>query len=296
VAGAKIRGSFFLDFYNGNTEPTYNYARIRTASIGLDWDTRSLLIGIEKPIFAPREPNSLMQLGISPLTASGNLWRWQPQVRFEQRVQASESLHLRAQIGVLQTSEEFGVPPAGVPGLDRRRPGLEGRFEISRRLDDNRRIEIAPGFHASTSHAAAGSAASNLFSLDWFANPWQKLEFSGAFFTGQNVAHFGALRQGFRVRPAGGLLPIHSRGGWAQFTFLATDRLSFNVYGGQHDDRNSDLTPGGIGKNLSGAANIMFRLAPNVITSFEILQNRTTYLGPGTFKNNRYDLAVAYLF
>ncbi|MCL4855341.1 MAG: hypothetical protein KJZ78_28595, partial [Bryobacteraceae bacterium] len=101
---------------------------------------------------------------------------------------------------------------------------------------------------------------------------------------------------GFTFLSDGRVIPVHSHGGWGQFTFIATPRLSFNVYGGQHDDRDADLSPGGISRNMAGAANLMYRFAPNVIVSFEAAQLRTTYLGSGIRLNNRYDLALAYLF
>ena len=44
------------------------------------------------------------------------------------------------------------------------------------------------------------------------------------------------------------------------------------------------------------AANIMFRLAPNVVLSFEAVNIKTLYLGLGNRVNQRYDLAIAYLF
>lgn len=301
VMGGKVRGSLFMDFYDAATEQGYSYARMRTATVEIDWKTRSLLAGQEKPIFNPRNPTSLSQVGYSPLTWAGNLWRWQPQVRFEQRISAGEKAGLKAQVGVLQTSEEFGysstaTAPDGRLDVERRRPALEGRFEFFAHWDSERRVEIAPGFHWSTSHVEAQPVPSRLFSLDWFANPWRRLEFSGVFFTGQNVAHFGALRQGFRVRPDGSALPVHSRGGWAQFSFIATDRVTFNVFGGVHDDRNRDLFGAGIAQNRAGAGNVMVRLAPNVIVAFEGMRYRTTYLGPGNRHNTRYDLAIAYLF
>jgi hypothetical protein len=76
---------------------------------------------------------------------------------------------------------------------------------------------------------------------------------------------------------------------------FATPRLSFNLYGGEQDDRNRDLAYG-IGKNLSYAGNLMYRLAPNVMVSLEGAQVRTDIIGTGTRINNHYDLAVAYLF
>lgn len=297
VWGGKVRGTLFADFFSGPGDSLNQQARIRTASIEVDWKSRSILVGQEKPIFAPREPNSLAQVGISPLTGAGNLWRWQPQLRFEQRFRLGEATRLTAQLGFIETSEETTIVPSEYSSsVSRRRPGLEGRFELSHALDETRRIEFAPGFHTSTTHVLGASVPSNLFSLDWFANPWRKLEFSGAFFSGQNVGHFGAPRQGFTIRYHDSVTPVHSRGGWGQFTLKAAPRLSFNVMAGRHDDRNSDLLPGQIGKNTAGAVNLMYRLAPNVILSLEAQQVRTDYLEIGNRINNHYDLAVAYLF
>jgi len=40
----------------------------------------------------------------------------------------------------------------------------------------------------------------------------------------------------------------------------------------------------------------MYKLAPNVITAFELSQLRTMYFGLGDRLNNHYDLAIGYLF
>src|SRR5579885_78481 len=79
-AGGRVKGSLYMDFFPAGTQAL----RIRTGDVELDWGSRSLLAGLEKPIFNPREPNSLAQVGISPLTGAGNLWLWIPQLRFEQ--------------------------------------------------------------------------------------------------------------------------------------------------------------------------------------------------------------------
>lgn len=296
--GGKVKSSLFLDFFDATAEGTYSPARIRTANIELEWKTRSIAFAVDKPIFNPREPTSLAQVAISPLTAAGNLWRWQPQIRFEQRFHLAERTELRAQVGVLQTSEDVGYAPASTPAsLERRRPGWEGRFELAHSLDSERRIEVAPGFHYSRTHVVGVTVPSQLVSLDWFANPWwSKLEFTGAFFHGQNVAHFGALRQGFQIY-GNEAAPVHAAGGWGQLAFRPLPRLTFHVMAGVHDDQDSDLRyyPR-IGQNRIGAANVMYRLAPNVIWSLEAMRVRTNYLGNGWRLLNRYDMAVAYQF
>jgi hypothetical protein len=297
VLGARVRGSLFADFFEGLAESSSGYSpfRIRTASLALDWNSTSVSFGIDKPLVSPRDPNSFSYFGISPLTAAGNLWRWQPQVRVEHRLSLGPADKLRAQGAIFQTYEELGVEIGYRYPIERRRPGLQGRFEYSHSFDENRRIEFAPAFHTSDTHAGGQSIPSRLLSFDWFANPWSKLEITGTYFMGRNIHHFGALRQSFTVPADGRVVPVHSRGGWAQLSFPVTPRVTLNIFGGIHDDRNRDLTEG-IGVNRNGAANIQYRIAPNVIVSLEAMQIRTNYLGPGIFKNNRYDLAVAYLF
>lgn len=299
IWNGRVRGSAFFDFSAGTGTPNNQILRLRTASMEVDWKSRGVMVGQEKPIFAPRDPNSLAQVQISPLTGAGNLWLWQPQVRFEQRFSLAERTSLSAQIGVVQTSEAVAsVPPAFAGSLARARPGLQGRFNLTHAWGDERRIEFAPGFHTSATHIAGISLPSNLFSLDWLAKPWRPIEFSGAFFKGKNLAHFGigGTRQGFTFLADDTVIPIHSTGGWGQFTVLATSRLTFNIFGGQHDNRNRDLLGAAVGRNLAYAINMQYRLAPNVILGVESMQVRTNYLGLGNRLNNHYDLAVAYLF
>src|SRR5262249_981763 len=145
----------------------------------IDWKSRSFMVGLEKPIFAPREPNSLAQVGVSPLTGTGNLWLWVPQAKFEQKFQFGEKTRLRAQVGMIATHESLALQASSYSPqvASSARPGVEGRFEFSHGAEGGRRIEIAPGFHFSETHVADTSVASNLVSADWFFNPLSKLEF-----------------------------------------------------------------------------------------------------------------------
>ena len=280
-------------------------ARLRTASIEGQWKTRGLLVGQEKPIFAPREPNSLARVSVSPLTSAGNLWMWRPQVRFEQRIPLGSAQELRAQIGVSQTREDLGVIPAQfLASLEPKRPALEGNFRFTHRFSEFRRIEIAPGFHSSTTHVAGASIPSDVLSMDWFWNPVRQLEFTGAAFTGKNLANLGGLAnsQGFAILAAPGpgeirVIPVRGRGGWAQLTWLAASRLTVNAFSGQHDANSRDLVgPSIVHKNLANGINLFYRIAPNVVSGIEVSQVRTWYLGGQRPLNNHYDLYLGYLF
>ncbi len=295
--GGKVSGSVYMDFFDGLGTTQTQYMRLRIASLDFNWKNTTFSAGLDKPIISPREPNSIAQVGVSPLTAAGNLWQWEPQARIEQRFRFGDDTGVRAQVGVFQTSEGTTVLPAEYQSsLAPARPGLEGRFELWHQFGEGRRFEVAPGFHVSSSHVDGQGVPSHIFSVDWRIQPVSRFDFSGMFFSGENVAVLGALRQGIVFGRRDAPHAVQSMGGWAQLSFRATGRLSFNVYGGQQDDRNYDLLPGGVAKNLSYAGNVMYRLGTNVLASFEASQTRTTYLGAGTRLNPHYDLAFAYLF
>ena len=291
IWGGKVSGSVYMDFFAGGS---LLEMRIRTASIGIAWQDRRVVAGLEKPIFNPREPSSLAQVGISPLTGAGNLWQWLPQVRFEQELYLDASTGVLLQLGAVQT-REVG-PYEGTATTEAARPGAEGRLNFHHKLDDQRKMEIAAGFHASTTHSGGKSIPSSVFAMDWFVNPWKAVEFSGAFYTGENVAHLGSgTRQGFTVSEGYGDA-VESRGGWGQLTLHALPRLDFHLFTGQVDDANHDLSVGSIGKNLLFGGNAYFRLAPNVLMGIEASQVRTMYVGQRVRINNHYDLALAYMF
>ena len=292
--GGKVSGSVFMDFWAGTGTSLNQLVRLRVASVDLSWANTTFSVGQDKPLIAQRDPTSLAQVGVSPLTAAGNLWLWQPQARVEQRLHFGEDAGLTAQVGVYQTSESYSFLPSNY-ALAGARPGLEGRFELWRQFSNERRIEIAPGFHVSNSHVDGQSIPSRVGSVDWLIRPVRMVDFSGTFFAGDNTAVMGGLRQGLTFGDYD-IQPVHSMGGWAQFTFRASSRLSFNIFGGQEDPRNRGLVAGSVAKNQAYAGNIMYRFGSNVLASFEASQTRTTYLGLGTRLNPHYDVAVAYLY
>lgn len=295
--GGKVSGSVYMDFFGGSTSSIGHIARLRTAGIHLDWANTSIMAGQDKPLISPRDPDSLAQVGVSPLTGAGNPWLWQPQVRVEQRFSVGNDGGLRAQLGVYQTAVlNYTGDSTYVPPAEASRPGIEGRLELWRRWGDTGRLEIAGGMHYNRNHVGPVSVPSNIYSADWFFRPMAKLEFSGMLFHGRNVATLGALRPGFTILSDGRVIPVVSNGGWAQMRIPITSRLAFNMYGGQQTNAESDILPGNISSNAAYFSNLMYRLAPNVILSMEGGQVRTNYFRVGNRLNDHYDLAIAYLF
>jgi hypothetical protein len=290
--GGKASGSIYMDFFAGSPVPNNNLIRLRVARLDLNWGNTTITVGQEKPIIAPRDPTSFAQVGVSPLTGAGNLWEWQPQVRIEHRFVFDDLTGLRAQAGVYETYET--APSSISSTLAPARPGYEGRFEFYHG-GDTRRFEIAPGFHFSNTQVSGLSIESTIASLDWLVRPVRVMELTGAWFDGQNVSVLGALPGLSLVNP-GTVIPVRSAGGWSQVALFPTSRVSIHFYGGLQNNRASDEAAGSILRNIEYAGNIMYKLAPNVITALELSQARTTYVGLGERLNNHYDLAIGYLF
>ncbi len=294
--GGKASGSVYMDFFAGSIAPANNLLHLRLATLDLAWKNTTVTVGQDKPIIAPREPTSLAQVGVSPLTGAGNLWQWQPQARIEQRWQLGATSDLRAQAGIFESNETANsVPAVYANTLGVWRPAYETRVQYGYTHGQSR-FEIAPGYHAGSSRIAGQSVASRAVSLDWLARPVSRVDFTGAWFDGRNLAGLGALRQGFTILPSGAAIPVHSVGGWGQISVSATSRLSFHFFSGTEHDRAIDLTGNGISRNLAYGGNAMWKLAPNVVAAFEVMQLRTTYLISGRRLNDHYDLALAYLF
>ena len=251
----------------------------------------------DKPILAPREPDSLAQVGYSPLTGAGNLWLWRPQARIEQRflvrrfrrASAPKPESSKPARPATLPAEYSSYAPAG-------RPALEGRFVFWKKSGDNGDFEIAPGFHVSNSQLLGYSVPSRIASVDWRIPLARAFTLTGAAFLGENLGVIGGLRQGIVVPYYGAPKAVHGAGGWAQLEYRATRRLAFHLFGGQEDDRNRDLQTGLISKNQSYGANAMYQIVSNVVASFESAIVQTAYIGSPTRLNPHYDLAFAYLF
>ena len=306
--GGKASGSFYMDFFAGSPAVNNNLMRIRIATLDLKWGNTTVSVGQDKPLISPREPTSLAQVGISPLTGAGNLWDWDPQVRLEHRFSFGDETGLVAQTAVYQTSEGYAgtLPPQYAGTLERTRPAWQGRVEFfhegRRGAGENQtwRVEIAPGYSGGTTHVAGTSLESEVASIDWLLRPISWLEFTGEAFLGQDVAGLGSL-QGFNIVTdwrgyVDGAIPVHTHGEWGQFALFPASRLSLHLYAGEQYNRLSDLSAGGINRNLVYAANLIYRLAPNVLAEFEASQARTEYVNSMLRLNNHYDLALAYLF
>lgn len=292
--GGHINGSISMDFW-GAELPSNNtgWLRIREADLSFDWNQRSLSFGQMKPLISPLQPSSLAEVAVPPLAGAGNLWYWLPQVRYEERLHLNSQNGVNLQASVIQTDEPAAnISPQYGSLLARARPGIEGRAAFWHKLDDTRRFEIGAGFHASSTHVAGATVPSHIASVDWTISPLSKLQWTGTFYKGQNVASLGSLGNGFLIYQNGSVHALQTTAGWTQLAVPLTSRLTFHLFGGIE----SDLHSYGIVRNFTYAANLHYNLGPNVLIGVEALQARYLYYEYGRPIVNHYDLALAYLF
>ncbi len=297
LGGGAVSGQLHMDFWGGSSNSLNHLIRLRVATVSIDWKNQSLTIGQDKPIVSPRDPTSLAQVAFAPLTYAGNPWFWQPQIRFEQRVALGANSGIRARLGVYETSESTSNAIAEYANyVSSARPAIEGRFEAWRKFGKDGRIEIAPGFHTSQSHVLGYSIPSRLFTTDWLIQPMAKVQLTGMFFTGQDASGIGALPNGFTIFSPYRIRAVNTTGGWTQLSFLATQRLTFNIFGGQESHSPADLLSGEITRNFEYAGNAIYKLGSNVVLGIEAAQVRTNFLLQSNHLVNHYDAALGYLF
>jgi len=297
--GGQVRGDLAMDFWAGPPNPSDNWLRIRKAGITLDWVNRSVFFGQDKPLISPYEPNSLAEVGVPPLAGAGNLWFWVPQVRFEEKIHLSANSGINAQVAALQVgsylltespSTDSSIYTGGA------RPAFEGRLAFWHKDRHDRKFEFAPGVHVSSNQVDGAKLMTQIGSVDWSYRPFAKLEWKGTGYYGGNVASLGSLGNGFYETSEGALRPVHSAGGWTQFSLPINTLITLNAFGGVENDHALGVSSSDIARSTSFATNAMFHLSANVLLSVEAqrLWTRTFAGFPEAY--NHYDLAVAYLF
>jgi hypothetical protein len=295
-AGGKLSGALDFDLWGGDSTSLNHLLRLRTATLAIDWTNTTISFGQDKPLIAPRDPDSLAQVAFSPLTEAGNPWLWQPQVRLEQRFALSETSGIRLQGSLYQTRESFSnLPTSYQSATEGSRPGWEGRAQFWKKWGQGQKVELASGFHTSFSKVEGASIPSDTVSFDWLVDPLPRVEITGAFYRGQNLSTIGG-GSGITLFGNDTLAGIHQVSGWIQTSYRLTPRLKLNGFAGEQSDRPGDLANAALRSNLAWGGNLMFHLAPNVIASLEALQLRTKFLNSGLRINDHYDLAIAYLF
>jgi hypothetical protein len=320
IAGARTSASVRFDFAGGFPYRSNGVAeglvRLRTGTIRLDWKNTSIVAGQDGLFFVPVSPTSLASLAVPPLSYSGHLWAWTPQVHVEHRITLAENSTLTLQGGILDSltgivpeEDEDGRPPSW--GEQSGHPAFASRVALRQRVF-GQDLEIGfGGFYGRENWGLDRNIPNWAGTTDLTLPLGRYFGLTGFFYRGHALASLGGgigqsvLWSGSITNPATIFYGADAEGGWAQLKF--TPRTNFEINGGYGQDNPfaGDLRrygPNGsyygplLSRNQSPFANFIYRLRSDVLFSVEFRQLKTTVLDAGSHTVKHVNAALGYTF
>jgi regulator of replication initiation timing len=319
VAGARTKADLQLDLAGGfASEPNginSGLLRLRTATMRMDWENTSLVVGQDGLFISPNSPTSFATLAVPALSYAGNLWSWVPQVRVEHRVELGEDSNLLLQAGILDplTGEVPGTSPyrAAGPGEASRQPAYGTRVAWTRDFfGQPLRIGVG-GYYGRQDYGYALTADAWAAMTDVEVPLGAKFAISGKFYRGRGLGGlYGGLGQSVLFSGTPGsqytqLTGLNSVGGWAQLKYRPARKLEINTAFGMDNPYANDLdyfphpqsyygTP--LSRNRAGFANVIYRPRSDLLFSAEYRQMETNSLATGGSGAGHLNLMMGVLF
>jgi hypothetical protein len=319
VAGAHTRAEIQLDFGGGfspiSNGVTSGLVRMRTATLRLDWDRTSVVVGQDTLFLAPQSPTSYASLIEPPLAYSGNLWGWIPQIRVEHRLEIAEQSGLTLQGGLLDpltgelpATAYYRQPSAGE---NSRKPAVGVRAAWSQRAFGRDFVLGVAGYYSKQNWGFNRDVNGRAGLADWQIPLTSWLKLTGDFYRGSAVGAFGGgigrsvLFNGMLSDPATLVRPLNSMGGWTQIKVLPAPKIEFNGAVGQDNpfaedirsfpNAQSYLNPS-LTRNRVSFVNFVYRPRSDLLLSAEFRRLRTFYITNNSQMANHVNLAMGYLF
>ncbi len=282
VAGGDFNAELDVDFWGGqqpsNGGRTFPLLRIRRAWAQMTWNRFQVLAGQEAPPIVELNPSSLASIGLSSLSASGNLWLWIPQIRLTGDVLSGTKARLGLEAAILAPTgyEAQGLFLTQADEAEAsKRPYLQSRIRL-RWGEGAQSGEISVGGHlgwfATTGDSLLDSKAAALL---WQIPIGRMVELRGEAFTGQAVAGLGGggIGQNFGLNG----VPVRTHGGWGQLLVRPAPGWELGASYGMDDPKDQDLIQATQRlKNETVVGEIQWRPAP-LILGIEFRHIATTY-------------------
>lgn len=318
LAGAKTSGHVQMDFGGGFPVAALDgvntgIVRLRTASMRLDWENTSVVVGQDGLFISPNSPTSFASLLVPSLGYSGNLWAWTPQVRMEHRFSLGENQNISVAGGILDniTGEpSYGSRRGPEAGESSAQPAYALRTAWTETINGRPLTIGGSGYYSRQNWGYGWTVDGWAGATDWRVPLSDKFELSGEFYRGRAVGGLGGgigqsvLYGGSPTNPNSPFEPLNSAGGWAQLKFSATPHLEFNGAFGTDNPFAADVhafrAPVGIYStvltaNRSAMMNFIYRPRSDLLFSGEYRHLRTTELD-NFYGANHVNLMMGVLF
>jgi hypothetical protein len=313
VFGARTSGDLQLDFAGGspNTPNGVNFglARLRVASMRMDWKDTSIVAGQDNAFFSPLSPTSFASLALPAFSYAGNLWGWIPQLRLEHRFNLSEGQSITLQGGIMDnvTGElPSTFAPFAQAGESSGQPAYASRAAWTRNIFGMPLTVGAAGYYSRQSwsfgHRVDGWAAMT----DWSIPLTQRVSLTGEFYRGRAIGGLGGGvgRSVLLNADSTQLRALNSVGGWSQLKISATSKLEFNGAFGVDNPFAGDVRgfplspsfPAPLLQNRSSLVNVIYRPRSDLLFSGEYRHLRTFDLDAGSPTADQLNLIMGILF
>jgi outer membrane murein-binding lipoprotein Lpp len=320
IAGAHTSANITFDFAGAIPE-TPNGAvtglvRLRTGTIRFDWANTSIIAGQDALFIAPLSPTSFATLAVPPLSYSGNLWSWMPQVRIEHRFNFSNSSKILVQAGILDPLsgdvpyEQYARDPTF--GEQSGLPAFAARVAWSHPTALDRSVTL--GFSGYYSREAWGDGR--------YVDAWativdltvplaRRLDLTTQFYRGAAVGGLGGgigqsvLWNGSLLTPSTGVEGLDSVGGWTQLKLRVTPKIQLNAALGDDNPFAPELREynGNTGyygtllsRNFSPFFNVIYQPRSDAIFSLEYQRLKTYTLDSPSDASDHISLNMGYIF
>jgi hypothetical protein len=320
IGGARTSADLQFDFAGGfpvvPNGASFGIMRLRTGTVRFDWANTSVIGGQDTLFFAPLAPTSIATLATPPLSYSGNLWSWTPQVRIEHTVTLSDSSRLKLQGGILDPwsgdfpATEYTRSPTW--GENSGLPAIAARAAWTQKIGPNEFTLGAGGYYSRQDWGFQRSVDSWASLLDVTMPLGNRFEFTGQFYRGRALGGLAGgigqsvLWNGSLGDPSVAVHGLDTIGGWAQFKYKATSKLQFNsafgldnpfAYQLRNFGSNLSAFYGEIdSKNRSGFVNFIYHPRSDLLFSFEYRRLWTFQLDQSSHNANQLNLSMGYIF
>jgi len=320
VAGARTRADLSVDLAGGFPEQPNGIEsglmRLRTATMRMDWDNTSVVVGQDGIFFSPNSPTSFASLAEPALSYAGNLWSWVPQIRVEHRFAVTDSSSWLVQGGILDpVSGE--VPGTGTyrsagPGEASRQPAYGSRIAWTHDISGQPLRLGAGGFYSRQDYGFDRNVNAWAAMADVQVPLGSKFELSGKFYRGRALGGlYGGLGQSVLFNGPDTdeaytkLIGLNTVGGWAQLKYRPATKLEFNAAFGMDNPFAKDLEyfpypysylDAGLARNHAGFVNFIYRPRSDLLFSAEYRRILTDSLGFGDWNAGHLNLSMGVLF
>ncbi len=319
LAGARVSGNIQADFAGGfpNTLSGANYGlfRLRTASMRMDWQNTSLIVGQDALFLSPESPTSFASLAVPALSYGGNLWGWIPQIRMEHRFAIADDENITLQAGILDNIT--GEPPFTTydrqkqAGESSGQPAYGVRVAWSRKLFGQPFTFGTAGYYSRQSWGFNRHVDGWAGMFDWAVPLSQRWSLNGEFYRGRAIGGLGGgigrstLYSGSIYDPSTRIIGLDAVGGWSQIKFRATPKLEFNGAFGLDNPMASDVRAFPVSvsyfdptlvRNRAALVNFVYHARSNVLFSSEYRRLQTFVVDSGNQSAGQMNLMMGVLF